>query len=46
MVNEQGLISNITVLLAPLLLLSTDGITVYSRIELLKQTPFIGNAHA
>jgi hypothetical protein len=44
--NERGLIGNITVLLAPLLLPFTDGITLYSRIEPLKQTQFIGNAHA
>jgi hypothetical protein len=44
--NERGLIGNITVLLAPLLLLFTDGFTVYSRIELLKPLPSIGNAHA
>ncbi len=43
--NERGLIGNITILLAPLLLPFTDGITVYSRIELLNQTPFINNAH-
>ncbi len=45
-VNERGLISNITVLLAILLLLFTDGITVYSRIEPLKPTPFIQIANA
>jgi len=44
--NEIGLIGNITVLLATLLLPFTGGITVYSRIEPLKQTPFIGNTHA
>jgi hypothetical protein len=42
--NERGLIGNITVLLAPLLLPFTDSITVYSRIELLNQTPFIGKS--
>jgi hypothetical protein len=46
MVNERGLISNITVLLATLLLPFTDGITVYSHIKPLKPTPFIQSAHA
>ena len=45
MVNERGLISNITVLLATLLLPFTDGITVYSRIKPLKPTLFIQSAH-
>ncbi len=45
-VNERGLIGNITVLLATLLLPFTDGITVYSRIKPLKPTLFIQSAHA
>jgi hypothetical protein len=45
-VNERGLIGNITVLLATLLLPFTDGITIYSRIEPLKPTLFIQSAHA
>jgi hypothetical protein len=44
-VNERGLIGNITILLPPLLLPFTDSITVYSRIELLKPTPFIQSTH-
>jgi hypothetical protein len=45
-VNEQGLISKITVLLATLLLPFTDGISVYYCIHTVKPTPFIWIAHA
>jgi hypothetical protein len=43
--NEQGLSSNITVLLATLLLLLTNGITVYYQSHTVKPTPFIWIAH-
>jgi len=45
-VNERGLIGNITVILATLLLPFTDYITAYSRIEPLKPTVFIQSSHA
>ncbi len=43
--NEQGLIGNITVLLATLLLLLANGITVYYRSHTVKPIPFIWIAH-
>ncbi len=43
--NEQGLISDITVLLATLLLPLTNGITIYYRTQEVKPTLFIWIAH-
>jgi hypothetical protein len=43
--NEKGLSGNITVLLATLLLLLTNSITVYYRSLTVKPTPFIWIAH-
>ncbi len=43
--NERGLIGNITILLATLLLLLANGITVYYQYRTVKPTPFIWIAH-